>query len=100
MGRATSNLTTKMTKSTTRRSVPAKADPVIDMIRRADTLLNEYMEARDAVEIAKAKLGRDARAPSVAPPALGEWSTLFLFTSEEHIEREFQRLTTRLKDEI
>jgi hypothetical protein len=91
----------KMTKSTTRRrSLPAKVDPVIALTASADRLLDEYIGAKNAVELARAKLGRDARAPSVAPPALGLWGAHMLFTSEDHIEEEFQRVTKRLRDEI
>ena len=89
----------KRVPSTKRTTAPV-VDPVIALTASADRLLNEYMEARNAVELARAKLGRDARAPSVAPPALGLWSTLFLFTSEDHIEEEFETVTRRLRDEI
>jgi hypothetical protein len=84
---------------------PHLVDPVITLTASADRLLDEYIKARNAVELAEAKLpARDRRWPSVAAPALGllrgEWSSDFLFTSVRHIDREFQRVTKRLKDEI
>jgi hypothetical protein len=84
---------------------PHLVDPVITLTASADRLLDEYIKARNAVEIAEAKLpARDRRWPSVAAPDLGlfrgEWSSGFLFSSERHIDREFQRVTKRLKDEI
>ena len=89
--------------TTSRRSFSAKADPVIDMIARAGTLLDEHTAAAIKLELAKAKLSdNDRRWPSVlAPEGLWSgWNYNFRFTSEHYIDAEFKRVIKRARDEI
>jgi hypothetical protein len=85
----------------------AKVDPIVALVTTADRALETYVKAANAISKAREKLSvRDRFGPSVTPPQHLNylpsipWRADFLFTSEDHIDDQFKRVTKRLKDEI
>lgn len=95
----------------TKRSVKkaVKPDPIIDLIKQADAALDEYIGAIIEKFEAEDRLGKDDRGyPHVDVPEelvniYGYWTPAFSFTSETHIEKQFENAIScwrkRLRDE-
>ena len=81
-------------KNTITRRVGAKTDPIIGLIDRAGTLLDEYVKAHNKLHRVEDKL-RGPRWAFVSPPDTflpGHWGMNFRLSSVGHIEKEMRKV--------